>query len=96
MHCRYNVKNKTSTPFRVINGYDYVRPICGFGETVHYRIARDPKKTQPRFELGLWVGRTEGADEHIVLTSGGVVLTRDVRRLAEDRQHEPERIPDDQ
>ena len=88
VHCRYNVKNKTSTPFRVINSYDYVRPICGFGETVHYRIARGPKKTQPRFELGLWVGRTEGADEHIVLTSGGVVLTRDVRRLAEDRQHQ--------
>ena len=40
------------------------------------------------FIKGVWVGRSEMADEHIVLTPGGRVFSRTVRRLEPSRRHD--------
>ena len=40
------------------------------------------------FFMGVWVGRSETSDEHIVLTPGGRVLSRTIRRLEPSRRHD--------
>ena len=40
------------------------------------------------FIKGVWVGRSETSDEHIVLTPGGRVFSRTVRRLEPSRRHD--------
>ena len=37
---------------------------------------------------GVWVGRSETSDEHIVLTLGGRVSSRTIRRLELSRRHD--------
>ena len=37
---------------------------------------------------GVWVGRTETSDEHVVLTPGGRVFSRTIRRLEPSRRHD--------
>ena len=39
------------------------------------------------FIKGVWVGRNETEDEHIVLTPGGRVFSRTIRRLEPSRRH---------
>ena len=40
------------------------------------------------FIKGVWVGRRETADEHIIVTPRGRVLSRTIRRLEPSRQHD--------
>ena len=40
------------------------------------------------FTKGVWVGRSETSNEHIVLTPGGRVLSRTIRRLEPSRRHD--------
>ena len=40
------------------------------------------------FIKGVWVGRCETSDEHIVFTLGGRVLSRTIRRLEPTRRHD--------
>ena len=40
------------------------------------------------FIRGVWVGRSETSDEHIVLTLGGRVFSRTIRRLEPSRRHD--------
>ena len=40
------------------------------------------------FVNSVWVGRSETSDEHIVLTTGGRVFSRTIRRLEPSRRHD--------
>ena len=40
------------------------------------------------FIKGVWVGRSDLSDEHIVLTPGGRVFSRTIRRLEPSRRHD--------
>ena len=40
------------------------------------------------FIKGVWVGRSETSDEHMVLTPGGRVFSRTIRRLEPSRRHD--------
>ena len=40
------------------------------------------------FIKGVWVGRSDLSEEHIVLTPGGRVFTRTVRRVEPSRRHD--------
>ncbi len=43
-------------------------------------------KQQSRWMRGIWVGKTTKSTEHLVMTSEGMVVSRTVRRFAEDSQ----------
>ena len=47
---------------------------------------KNRQKWQARFARGVWVGKSEFSDAHLVLTPAGVVQCRSVRRLPEDQQ----------
>ena len=48
---------------------------------------KDLAKGVPRWVHGVFVGKTEGSDEHIVLTPVGAQTFRTVRRLPESSRH---------
>ena len=61
-------------------GRKYKGSICLFGESVLYK-ASSPFKGDDVFKRGIWVGKSNWSDTHIVLTQGGAVEARSVRRL---------------
>jgi hypothetical protein len=82
-HVRQDMK---CTPYTKLRWSVYQQPLVAFGELV---LARRPgahlHKAESWFVYGAWVGRDARSDEHIVLTKGGVVRSRAVRRLTPDR-----------
>ena len=70
-------------------GKDYKSPVIAFGESVQYMLRKGQvtNKLQPRFADGIWVGRDTSSNEHMVLTSVGLVLTRTIRRLVEEHRY---------
>ena len=79
-------------------GEHYSHEVVPFAEVILERI---PKPTHRAlqggkrwhkgvavFIKGVWVGRSETSDEHIVLTPGGRVLSRTIRRLEPARRHD--------
>lgn len=87
--CRIQVHANGMTSYRMLRGSNYRREIVEFGETVWYRIPgrTGTDKLEPRWVVGLWVGKVESSDEHLILTSTGIVRTRSVMR-----KPEPERF----
>ena len=78
---RYRVLEKERrTSFEVWSGRRYQGKICLFGESVMYRHLT-AFKGEPRFGRGIWVGKSPWTDCHIVLTPGGAVESRTVKRI---------------
>ena len=50
-------------------------------DIVRYKVVRSGRRVCALFAKGVWVGRSEASDEHIVLTSGRRVFSRTVRGL---------------
>ena len=73
---RYN-RNQGTTAFERIA--DMGKVVC-FGEAVYVRV-KSSVKGKPRWIKALWLGKTAAADLHLVVTSGGFLVTsRSVRR----------------
>lgn len=87
LHARFAVRTRDKmTSYRIINGVDYLSSICTFGETVMARLPKPGTKTQQRWVKGVWVGRLERDNSHILLTGAGALTVRSVRRLPEEAQ----------
>ena len=86
---RFRGSKVQSTFFRAMGG-PYRGKLVEFGETV---FAHDPEvgkgygnpapKLADRWKSGVWLGKSDLTDEHLVRTDG-VVFARSVRRLAEN------------
>ena len=85
---RYHVRRDKLTPHKVIKGFDYKDELCSFGETVLGKLANVDQipKYKPRWIRGIWVGRSEVDNTHIMLTTQGVENVRTVRRLPSSSQ----------
>ena len=74
------------------NGIPYKTPIVPFAEIVMVRVPIDPpglrKKLDTQWLKGVWVGRMDESDAHIVLTSGGTVAGRTARRLPAELRYQ--------
>ena len=70
-------------------GHDFFGELLAFGECVlaKWPNMKDLAKGVPRWVHGVFVGKTEGSDEHIVLTPVGAQTFRTVRRLPESSRH---------
>ncbi len=81
-YTRY-AKDEDSSPYFVTHGRNYDGEVAEFGGKVH--VYPPPKqrvdKLRPRWKRGLWVGKSEQADQHILLTETGVELARNIKRL---------------
>ena len=86
------------TAYKQAYGEHCTHEVVPFAENV---LARVPRRTHRGlaggnrwhkgdavFTQGVWVGRTETSDEHVVLTPGGRVLSRTSRRLQQSRPHD--------
>ena len=84
------------SPHERLYGVPYDSPIVNFGEIV---IARDPSATEgpkhaPRGHYGVWLGRAEATNEHIVALrdSGVIAKFRTVRRVTEGQSFDLEAL----
>ena len=74
--------------------------LCIFGESVMFREAagytgqmvgnRVRKKADLQWRRGIYLGRAEQTNEHIVGSKGGIFMTRNVRRLPADQRRGPD------
>ena len=62
-------------PIKKRTGGKYCGKVAVFGEHVLARVKSD------KFEPGLWLGKTDRADFHMVATPSGLKWTRTIRRL---------------
>ena len=95
---RYRARGDGSTAFFSVYGHEYQGEICGFGETVLFKAPashtrqkrgnRRQHKADSVWTKGLWVGKTDNNDEHILLTAEGKHHARSVRRLEESRRYD--------
>ena len=78
---RFRVLEKEKhTSYELMYGRKYQGSICLFGESVLFKAA-SPFKGDDVFKRGIWVGKSNWSDTHIVLTQAGAVEARSVRRL---------------
>ena len=95
---RYKRKGNGVTAFKEACGEHFSHEVVLFAEVI---LARIPKPTRRALQggkrwhmgdafciKGVWVGRSETSDEHIVLTLGGRVLSRTIRGLEPTRRHD--------
>ena len=80
-----------TTGFERVHGHPYVGAIVPFGEVVLARVHDDPSlgfhrysKWDGRWQFGLWLGKSETTDEHLVACDGKVRKYRTVRRLPDN------------
>ena len=84
---RFQVKTTDKmTPYKIVNGVEYLSSICRFGETVMAKLPKPGTKAQRRWIRGLWVGKLDRDNTNIILTECGALSVRSVRRLPAEAQ----------
>ena len=65
------------------------KPLLQFGERCHWLEAeRITHKYDPRWGIGVWLGRHTASDAHLIGTPGGVIQARTVRRLTREQRRD--------
>ncbi|CAE7295435.1 unnamed protein product [Symbiodinium sp. CCMP2592] len=89
LQARFGTKSTDGvTPYRAATGTDYGGALCSFGETVLAKLPRPGNKAQVRWVKGVWTGKLERDDSHVVLTEAGALNVRSVRRLSPETRHQ--------
>ena len=88
LHDRYHVRQDSHlTAYHARCGKPYDGQITKFGASVPYMMlvkkSDKPKRLEHHWSYGVWVGKTENTEEHLVLTSDGARIVRTVRVLDE-------------
>ena len=83
--------SEVQSPFYRAMGGPYRGKLVEFGETVLAHLPEGGKgsgnpapKLADRWKPGVWLGKSDLTDEHLVRTDDGVMYARSVRRLAEN------------
>ena len=99
---RFHVKANRKTSYEDVYGTSYTSPVVPIAETAlfreprpdHRRLAGNSKdivarqrKAEAQWEHGVWLGRSDEADDHLIGTARGIIRTRDVRRLETSKRH---------
>ena len=84
---RFQVKTTDKmTPYKIVNGVEYLSSICRFGETVMAKLPKPGTKAQRRWIRALWVGKLDRDNTNIILTECGALSVTSVRRLPAEAQ----------
>ena len=84
-HCAWThpQSHRGGTPWEIRPGTCYKSPLLPFTEACMIEVPTDPpglrKKLDVQWMKGIWVGRLDESDGHVVLTSHGTVTARSVR-----------------
>ena len=99
-HNRYHVKINYRTPYEELFQCRYQHEVVPFAETVLFmepmpahrrkRGGQRHQKMDAIMERGIWLGRAEESDEHLVSTTAGVYRCRTIRRLLPDQRSDKE------
>jgi len=77
------------TGYQARTGRPYTSELCSFGETAMVREPGDNRqKMRLNWAKGIWLGREDGSDEHVVGTASGVNEYRTIRRFPEDGRYQ--------
>ena len=88
---RYHVRQRDKlTPYKMALGSDYNRPVCIFGEQVLAKVPLAESKLSRKWLKGIWLGKLERDDSHVIGTTAGAIAVRSVRRLPKPEQIGPE------
>ena len=91
---RYSVRANGKTSYSEIVDGTYRSEIMPMADTVLWLEPDDLKRKTLKGDTcrskGVWLGRSEETDEHLLGTPGGVVKARSVRRMEPSKQHQPE------
>ena len=79
LHCRFAVNNG-ETAYERCTGKEYHGKACYFGETCMGYL-KPTAKGLPSWHRGVWLGKTQNNDAHIISCNGGLFITRSVRRI---------------
>ena len=79
LHNRFCVQHGL-TPFERATGCLYEGKVCCYGEAV-LGYLRTTAKAGPKWQKGVWLGKTTQNDVNILATDKGIFLTRSVRRI---------------
>ena len=95
---RYRLRADGSTAFFAAYGHTYTGEVVPFSETVLFKApasatrqkkgGRRQHKADSAWARGLWVGKSDNNDEHIVLTVEGKMQCRTVRRMEPSKRHD--------
>ena len=84
------------SPMEIWTGTCYKSPLLPFMEACMMRVPTDPpdlrRKLDVQWMKGIWVGRLDESDGHVVLTPHGTVTGRSVRRLAGNLRVQPDLV----
>ncbi|CAE7318183.1 GIP, partial [Symbiodinium sp. CCMP2456] len=90
---RFLIKADGKTPYERLKGREYKGEIVDPLETIHYKIDKDQRgKLDAQTSIGIWLGKTLSADEHVVGTPQGIRKCRSVWRRPEPRRWEKHRL----
>ncbi|CAK0850454.1 unnamed protein product [Prorocentrum cordatum] len=97
MITRFQPRSHGGSSYKMLYGKEYNGEIAEMGEQVWYRIsarvAAGRGKWEARFAKGIWVGKSELDDTHLVIDpERGVQKVRTVRRMPEEFRWQPELI----
>ena len=79
LHCRFAVSNG-ETAYERCTGKEYHGKVCYCGETCMGYL-KPTAKGLPSWQRGVWLGKTQNNDAHIISCNGGLFMTRSVRRI---------------
>ncbi len=87
---RFTLKG-SQTPYSAVFGREFVGDLVRFGETVmaHWITTRGGTM-QKKWVKGIWVGREDTTNSHLIALDVGIILCRTVRRLPEEQQWDKE------
>ena len=95
---RFKPKGNGMPAYKQAYGEHYTHEVVPFTEIVLVRVPKPTHrglqggnvgtKAMQCLSKGVWVGRSDLSDGHIVLTSTGRVLSRTIRRLEPSRRHD--------
>ncbi|CAE7394224.1 RE2 [Symbiodinium sp. CCMP2592] len=89
LQARFGTKSTDGVTHRAATGTDYGGALCSFGETVLAKLPRPGNKAQVSWVKGVWAGKLERDDSHVVLTEAGALnVRRSVRRLPPETRHQ--------
>lgn len=87
---------KGTTAYEARYGSPYKAALAAFGEVIMVRVPIDPpglrRKLDTQWMKGVWVGRMDDNDAHIVITPYGTVTGRTVRCLPAGQRRQPDLV----
>ena len=84
---RFQRRQNGATAFENLKRVSYNKPLLQIGERCHWLEAeRITHKYDPRWGIGVWLGRHTASDAHLIGTPGGVIQVRTVRRLTREQR----------